>query len=71
MILGQTVDDLKLEVQVQPLFPYGVGKGVAERMGWQAGTLAIAQFKVPAGYDGQAFELEALGEGRYRLSQGA
>jgi len=70
MILGQTVDDLKLEVQVQPLFPYGVGKGVAERMGWQAGTLAIAQFKVPAGYDGQAFELEALGEGRYRLSQG-
>ncbi len=70
MILGQTVDDLKLDVQVQPLFPYGIGKGLAARLGWEAGTLAIGQFKVPAGYDGQAFELEALGDGRYRLSQG-
>jgi len=67
MILGQTVDDLKLDMQVQPLFPYGVGKGIAERMGWQAGTLVIGHFRVPSGYDDQVFEFEALGEGRYRL----
>lgn len=29
MIIGQTVDELNLDVDVQPLFPFGAGKGIA------------------------------------------
>ena len=34
MIIGQTVDELNLDVDVQPLFPFGAGKGsIAGRSG--------------------------------------
>ena len=29
MIIGETVDDLHLNIQVEPYYPYGVGKGLA------------------------------------------
>ena len=47
MIIGQTVDELNLDVDVQPLFPFGAGKGVAKRLGWQAGTVLVNHFQVP------------------------
>ncbi|HAH1156587.1 TPA: polysaccharide biosynthesis tyrosine autokinase [Escherichia coli] len=69
MIIGQTVDELNLDVQIEPDFPYGVGKGLAARLGWQSGTLLISRFQMPDAYKGQPFELELLANGTYRLSQ--
>ncbi len=69
MIIGQTVDELNLTVQIEPLFPYGAGKGLAARLGWQAGSLRVGRFDVPDAYAGQPFELELLENGAYRLSQ--
>lgn len=69
MIIGQTVDELNLTVQIKPLFPYGAGKGLAARLGWQAGSLRVGRFDVPDASAGQPFELELLENGAYRLSQ--
>ena len=69
MIIGQTVDELNLDVQIQPLFPYGAGKGLATRLGWQAGPLLVSSFHVPDVYLDLPFELELLANGAYRLSQ--
>lgn len=68
MIIGQTVDELNLNVQITPDFPYGAGKGLAARLGWQAGKLLVSRFQVPAAYEGAAFALELLENGAYRLS---
>ncbi len=68
MIIGQTVDELNLDVQIKPDFPYGVGKGLAARLGWQAGTLLISRFQVPAAYEGQTFALQLQDNGVYQLS---
>lgn len=68
MIIGQTVDELNLDVQIKPDFPYGVGKGLAARLGWQAGSLLVGRFQMPDAYKGQPFELELLANGAYRLS---
>lgn len=69
MIIGQTVDELNLDVQIDPAFPYGVGKGLAARLGWQSGALLISRFQMPDAYKGLPFELELLANGAYRLSQ--
>lgn len=68
MIIGQTVDELNLNVQIEPDFPYGAGKGLAARLGWQAGKLLVSRFQVPAAYEGLPFALELLENGAYRLS---
>ena len=68
MIIGQTVDELNLNVQITPDFPYGAGKGLAARLGWQAGKLLVSRFQVPAAYEGLPFALELLENGAYRLS---
>lgn len=69
MIIGQTVEELNLDVQIEPAFPYGVGKGLAARLGWQSGALLISRFQMPDAYKGLPFELELLANGAYRLSQ--
>ncbi|WP_424741622.1 polysaccharide biosynthesis tyrosine autokinase [Klebsiella quasipneumoniae] len=69
MIIGQTVEELNLDVQIEPAFPYGVGKGLAARLGWQSGALLISRFQMPDAYKGLSFELELLANGAYRLSQ--
>lgn len=66
MIIGQTVEELNLDVQIQPDFPYGVGKGLAARLGWQPGTLRVGRFQVPAAYEGQTFALQLQDNGAYR-----
>ena len=68
MIIGQTVDELNLDVDVQPLFPFGAGKGVAKRLGWQAGTVLVNHFQVPELYGTQSFELTLLDNKQYQLS---
>ncbi|MCF5910712.1 polysaccharide biosynthesis tyrosine autokinase [Aeromonas veronii] len=68
MILGQTVEELNLNIDVQPKFPFGAGKGVAKRLGWQAGTVLVSRFQVPELYEKQAFELTLLGNNQYQLS---
>ena len=68
MIIGQTVDELNLNVQIEPDFPYGVGKGLAARLGWHAGSLLVSRFHVPAAYEGLAFELQIENNSTYRLS---
>ena len=68
MIIGQTVDELNLNVQIEPDFPYGVGKGLAARLGWHAGSLLVSRFHVPAAYEGLAFELQIQNNNTYRLN---
>ncbi|EOM1465361.1 TPA: polysaccharide biosynthesis tyrosine autokinase [Klebsiella pneumoniae] len=68
MIIGQTVEELNLDVQIAPDFPYGVGKGLAARLGWQPGTLRVGRFQVPAAYEGQTFALQLQDNGAYQLS---
>ncbi len=68
MIIGQTVDELNLTVHIAPLFPYGAGKGLAARLGLQAGPLLISRFQVPTVYENELFELELLQNGAYSLS---
>ena len=68
MIIGQTVDELNLNVQITPDFPYGAGKGLAARLGWQAGKLLVSRFQVPAAYEGQTFALQLQDNGAYQLS---
>lgn len=68
MIIGQTVEELNLDVQIAPDFPYGVGKGLAARLGWQPGTLQVGRFQVPATYEGQTFALQLQDNGAYQLS---
>ena len=68
MIIGQTVDELNLNVQITPDFPYGAGKGLAARLGWHAGSLLVSRFQMPAAYEGLPFALELLENGAYRLS---
>lgn len=70
MIIGQTVDELNLDLQVEPLFQYRIGKGLAARLGWQSGTLKIEHFDIPEIYKGMPFELKLLdNKGHYLLSQ--
>lgn len=68
MIIGQTVDELNLEVDVEPLYPFGAGKGMAKRMGWQSGSVLVSRFQVPELYENQPFELTLLDNQQYQLS---
>ena len=68
MIISQTVDELNLNVLIQPDFPYGVSKGLAARLGWHAGTLLVSRFQVPAAYEGRTFTLQLQDKGGYQLS---
>lgn len=67
MIIGQTVDERNLNVLIQPDYPYGVGKGLAARLGWHAGMLLVSHFQVPAAYEGQTFVLQLQEKGGYQL----
>ena len=68
MIISQTVDELNLNVLIQPDFPYGVSKGLAARLGWHAGSLLVRRFQVPAAYEGRTFTLQLQDKGGYQLS---
>ena len=68
MIIGQTVDELNLNVKIEPDFPYGIGKGLAARLGWHSGSLLVSHFHVPASYEAMPFELQLQNDGTYQLS---
>ncbi len=70
MIIGETVDDLHLNIQVEPYYPYGVGKGLAARLGWKPGTLLVSRFQVPAVYEESVFQLQIMKNGGYQLNLG-
>jgi tyrosine-protein kinase Etk/Wzc len=56
MIIGQTVDELNLDVKLAPEYPYGANKGLAKRLGWTSGLLSVSRFHVPEAYLGLPFE---------------
>lgn len=68
MIIGQTVDELNLDVKLAPEYPYGANKGLAKRLGWKSGLLSVSRFHVPEAYIGLPFELELLADDLYQLS---
>ena len=68
MIIGQTVDELNLDVKLAPEYPYGANKGLAKRLGWTSGLLSVSRFHVPEAYLGLPFELELLADDLYQLS---
>ena len=68
MIIGQTVDELNLDVKLAPEYPYGANKGLAKRLGWTSGLLSVSRFHVPEAYLGLPFELELLTDDLYQLS---
>ncbi|WP_139750870.1 polysaccharide biosynthesis tyrosine autokinase [Aeromonas media] len=68
MIIGQTVDELNLDIKLAPEYPYGANKGLAKRLGWKSGLLSVSRFHVPEAYLGLPFELELLADDLYQLS---
>ncbi len=68
MIIGQTVDELNLDIKIAPEYPYGASKGLAKRLGWKSGLLSVSRFHVPEAYLGLPFELELLADDLYQLS---
>lgn len=68
MIIGQTVDELNLNVQIEPDFPYGAGKGLAARLGWRSGSLLVSRFNVPSEYEEKPFLIELQNHGAYQLT---
>ena len=67
MIVGETVDNLKLDTIVTPDFGFGISKGLAERLGWKAGKIIVSRFDVPADDLKQPFKLEVTGENTFKL----
>lgn len=51
MVVGQTVDDLNLRIDVQKKYFPLVGKGVARLLGEEAGTLSVAKLSLPTTTD--------------------
>jgi tyrosine-protein kinase Etk/Wzc len=51
MVVGQTVDDLNLRIDVQKKYFPLVGKGLARLLGDEAGTLSVAKLSLPTTTD--------------------
>lgn len=65
MVLGKTVDDLRLDVQVRPKYFPVIGRLLADG---PAPVLQVGRFDMPESLLGTAFTLTALGQGQYELA---
>lgn len=64
MVLGKTVDDLRLNVLAEPQYFPLIGKFFAPD---PAPVLQVGRFDTPMEVMGEAFRLKALGKGHYQL----
>ncbi|MEI7255230.1 tyrosine-protein kinase Wzc [Dickeya dadantii] len=67
MVIGKTVDELALDIEVKEKFFPVVGKGVARLVGKKPGRILIPRLSVPASQLDEPMKLEILGNGAYRL----
>ncbi|WP_027712678.1 tyrosine-protein kinase Wzc [Dickeya chrysanthemi] len=67
MVIGKTVDELALDIEVKEKFFPVVGKGIARLVGKKPGRILIPRLSVPASQLDEPMKLEILGNGVYRL----
>lgn len=83
MVLGKTIEDLGLDIQVQPHFFPFIGRWMARdshegdlskpaffgfrQFAWGGERVEVGQFDMPASWLGRSFMLEALEGGKFRL----
>jgi len=83
MVLGKTIQDLGLDIQVQPHFFPLIGQWLARgahpgdlskpallgfrQFAWGGERVEVGQFDMPETWLGRSFLLEALGSGKFRL----
>lgn len=67
MILGQTVEQLKLDIQITPKYPYWINQGIANHLHWKPGQLMIEKMAVPDELQDKSFVLRPLSANRYEL----
>lgn len=71
LILGKTVDDLGLQIEVAPDFLPVIGRGLARLFGEQSGQIRVRQLVLPVGDDGLGqVELTVVSQEDYRISAG-
>jgi len=83
MVLGKTIQDLGLDIQVQPHFFPLIGQWLARgadagdlskpalfgfrHFAWGGERVEVGQFDMPESWLGRSFLLETLGDGKFRL----
>lgn len=70
MVLGQTVQDLKLDNEVSPVFFPVVGRGLARLQGKPLPQLVVAKFEVPEVWLGEPLKLTVQDANHYTLDIG-
>ncbi|KHS85365.1 tyrosine-protein kinase Wzc [Pectobacterium brasiliense] len=70
MVIGKTVNDLALDIDVeQKYFPL-VGKGIARLAGNEPGKIAVPRLDVPASWQDETLSLEVLPNQQYTVEAG-
>ncbi|RJL30208.1 tyrosine-protein kinase Wzc [Pectobacterium polaris] len=71
MVIGKTVQDLGLDVEVeQKHFPL-IGKGIARLIGSEQGNIAVSRLEVPSSWEDEIIELEILDDQKYAVEAGS
>lgn len=70
MVMGKTITDLALDIDVrQKYFPL-VGRGFARLTGAEPGKIAVSRLDVPESWQDEVITLEVLDNQNYRVSSG-
>lgn len=67
MILGQTVEQLKLDIQITPKYPYWINQGIANHLHWLPGQILVDRMTVPTELQGKPYQLKPISDTRYEL----
>ncbi|KAA3667421.1 MULTISPECIES: tyrosine-protein kinase Wzc [Pectobacterium] len=70
MVIGKTVTDLGLDINVEQKYFPVVGKGLARVLGHKPASIAVSRMEVPNSWKDEAINLEVLGKGQYQVSVG-
>ncbi|NPE54460.1 tyrosine-protein kinase Wzc [Dickeya dadantii] len=69
MVIGKTVQDLSLDIEVKEKFFPVVGRGLARQLGRTPGQILVSRLSVPALLRDEPMKLEVLGNGAYRFER--
>ncbi|KFF63525.1 tyrosine protein kinase [Pectobacterium brasiliense] len=70
MVIGKTVNDLALDINVQQKYFPLVGKGIARLAGNEQGKIAVSRLDVPASWQDETLSLEVLPNQQYTVEAG-
>lgn len=70
MVIGKTVNDLALDINVQQKYFPLVGKGIARLAGNEQGKIAVSRLDVPTSWQDEMLSLEVLPNQQYTVEAG-